>query len=61
METTHVLSSISVDIGLSASDTKHMCLTTVISNYDNLPSTKQELVAVVTLEALRSKASCRLN
>jgi len=38
-----------------------MCLTEVISNYDNLPSKKQELVAVVTLEALRSTASFRLN
>ena len=61
MEPSHILSSISADIKLSALNTKYMCLTKVISNYDNLPSIKQELVAVVTLEALRSKASFRLN
>jgi len=61
MEPSHVLSSISVDIKLSALDTKYTCLTKVISNYDNLPSIKQELVAVVMLAALRSTASFTLN
>jgi hypothetical protein len=32
-----------------------------ISNYENIPSTKQELVAVAILAALRSKAWFRLN
>ena len=61
METSNVLRSISVDIKLSALDVKYMCLTKVMSNYDNLPSIKQELVAVVTLAALRSTASFILN
>ena len=38
-----------------------MGLTEVISNYDNIPSIKQELVAVVMLAAQRSTASFRLN
>jgi len=54
-------SHISADIKLSALDTKYMCLTKVTSNYDNLPSIKQELVAVAMLEALRSRASFRMN